>query len=120
MPAINNGNISFFVLANNTQSISFKVESGPHHWGWWYVRLRLMSIVRRCVCTAASSFMNLLILTMLFFHHRVLPSDIFLFFACVYRGFSCAFLTFITEKCTYTCDKVALFKHETRIYMVLE
>src|SRR5712691_5179751 len=30
-PAINNGNVSFFVLADNTQSISFKVESGSHH-----------------------------------------------------------------------------------------
>jgi len=53
---------------------------------------------------------SLFLPTAFFFHHRVLPSNNFLFFACVYGGFSRTFLTFVTEKCVYTCDKIALFK----------
>lgn len=81
-----------------------------------------LSIVLRCTGTAAWFFMpvSLLIPTTLFFHHLVLPGNDLLFLAGVYRGFSCAFLTFITKKCIYTCDKIALFKHETCVYMVLE
>jgi len=45
-----------------------------------------------------------LLLSTAFFHHRVLLGKNLLFFACVYRGFSRAFLTFITEKCMHTRD----------------
>jgi hypothetical protein len=53
---------------------------------------------------------SLLLPMALFFLHRVLPGNELLLFACVYRGLSRAFVAFVTEKCPYTGNKIALFK----------
>jgi hypothetical protein len=53
---------------------------------------------------------GLLLPMALFFLHRVLPGINLLLFACVYCCFSRAFMTFVSEKCAYTCDEITLFK----------
>lgn len=124
-PAINNGDVSFFILTDDAKSVSFKVNRGSLHRRWGDFRLRVQRIALRSVRIAVFMFIfsvltSLLLPTALFFHHCMLTGNDLLFFPCVYRGFSRAFLTFITEKCMHTRDKIALFENVTRIYMILE
>src|SRR5258708_30429213 len=88
-PAVNNGDISFFILTDDTKSVSFEVSRGSHHWRWGCFGQRIVPRMR-------------------LFPVPVLTS--LLLFTCVYRGLSCAFLTLVTEQCLYTCDKITFFK----------
>jgi hypothetical protein len=118
-PAIDNGDVGLFVLADNAQSVSLEIDSGPHRSWWWHFIIRLVGNGRVRIPITFSLSTCLLFLESLFLHHRVLTSNN-LFFASMYRSLSRAFLTLIAEKSVHAFDKVALLKQQTRIYMVLE
>ena len=106
VPAINNGDIGLFILADNAQPVSFKIDSGPHHRRWRQFRLRLFGVIPTSQLSLSPC---LLFLEALFLHHRVLMSSK-LFFVSMYRSLSRAVLTFIAEKSMHAFDEVTLFE----------